>query len=154
CRQRAALASYRGVCTASVRVCSTRRLACAAIGKARERLRASSPHRRRGAAWPALPSRSGRRPNQLRSALVGVTSSRKPWLAGQNCRDSAKKAPKSTRLAGVAGRYSVNNSERTIIAAYCARLTATLSRFLLSRKEIPRGTSSTDDADIEMKTTG
>ena len=52
------------------------------------------------------------------------------------------------------GRYSVSNSERTITAAYCARLTATLSRFLLSRNEIPRGTSSTDDAVIEMKAPG
>ena len=36
----------------------------------------------------------------------------------------------------------------------CARLTATLSRFLLSRNEIPRGTSSIDEAVIEKNTTG
>ena len=39
-------------------------------------------------------------------------------------------------------------------AAYLARLTATLSRFRLSRNEIPRGTSSIEDAVIETNTTG
>src|SRR5205085_703466 len=63
--------------------------------------------------------------------------------------DSDRNAPNSTSRSGVDGRYSVSLSERTITLAYLARLTATLSRFLLSRKEIPRGTSSIEDAVIE-----
>ena len=57
-------------------------------------------------------------------------------------------------LSGVDGRYSVSASERTMMLAYLARLTATLRRFRLSRKEIPRGTSSIDDAVIDTNTTG
>ena len=45
-------------------------------------------------------------------------------------------------------------ADRTMTRRTCARLTATLSRFLLSRNEIPRGTSSIDDAVIETNTTG
>ena len=40
-------------------------------------------------------------------------------------------------------------ADRTITLAYFARLTATLSRFLLSRNAIPRGTSSMEDAVID-----
>ena len=68
--------------------------------------------------------------------------------------DSARNAPNSTRRAGVAGRYRVNNVDRTITTAYCARLTATFSRFLFSRNDMPRGTSSMEEAVIEMKTSG
>ena len=39
-------------------------------------------------------------------------------------------------------------------AAYFARLTATLTRLRLSRNEIPRGTSSAEDAAREKNTTG
>ena len=39
-------------------------------------------------------------------------------------------------------------------AAYSARLIATLTRFRLSKKEIPRGTSSTEEAASEKNTTG
>ncbi|EUA36383.1 H+ antiporter-2 family protein [Mycobacterium avium subsp. avium 2285 (R)] len=105
--------------------------------------------RRRVAARPAPPSRPGRRPHRLRPALVGQLAGqrRSGWV-------SARNAPSSISPAGVPGRYSVSVGDRTITAAYWARLTATLSRFLLSRKEIPRGTTSTDEAVIEMKTTG
>jgi hypothetical protein len=67
---------------------------------------------------------------------------------------SDKNAPSSTRRSGVDGRYSVSASERTMMLAYLARLTATLRRFRLSRKEMPRGTSSMDDAVIDTNTTG
>src|SRR6185312_3470253 len=68
--------------------------------------------------------------------------------------DSDRNAPRSTSPSGVDGRYSVNAPERTMMLAYLARLTATLSRFRLSRNAIPRGTSSIDDAVIETNTTG
>ena len=64
------------------------------------------------------------------------------------------------RVLGVdRGRYSVlldedSPTERTITAAYLALLTATLSRLRLSRNEIPRGTSSADEAVIDTNTTG
>src|SRR6185312_5391552 len=68
--------------------------------------------------------------------------------------DSDRNAPRSTSPSGVDGRYSVNAPERTMTLAYFARLTATLSRFRLSRNAIPRGTSSGDDAVIDTNTTG
>ena len=75
---------------------------------------------------------------------------RRRQAASRQCQD----APRSTSPSGVPGRYSVRICDWTTTAAYCARLTATFSRFLLSRNEIPRGTSSIDDAVIEKNTTG
>src|ERR1700733_14411254 len=95
------------------------------------------------------PFRSGRRPHRPRAPLARQLGRQRR----SGC-VSAKNAPKSIRPAGVAGRYSVSDGDRTITAAYCARLTATLSRFLLSRKEIPRGATSIEETVIEMKTTG
>src|ERR1700731_117695 len=74
--------------------------------------------------------------------------------AGGSHGDSDKNAPSSIRPLGSDGRYSVSALDCTMTLAYFARLTATLSRFRLSKNEIPRGTSSMDEAVIDTNTTG
>ena len=76
-------------------------------------------------------------------------------LVAQGATEAAKALPSSTgkRLPITIGVGEPFTTTLTV-AAYFALLTATLSRFLLSRNEIPRGTSSMEDAVIEMNTTG
>lgn len=64
-------------------------------------------------------------------------------------RHSPMKAPSSSTPPTLDGMYEVSEVERITIAFHCAREMATLMRFRLRRKPIPRGTSPWDEAVIE-----
>ena len=59
------------------------------------------------------------------------------------------------RICSTVLQRAVNSAgDATMIARHCARDTATLSRFLLKRKSMPRGTSSPVELVIENRTIG